>query len=290
MPETSRLTINLHPDRIAHDGRTTLESLLADGEVRTQFETGISAGGLDAVMGGARSRWERAMFGDAYAGADPYERPRYAGLALTRDPWGACPRFGSCHLVLAPHLRERTTYTWGDSVTEPELVGVWSALGAVLQGAEADDWVVLRDEPRPPAELLDVYIEAQVHAPVRLADDVETLVVDESFRGTRLEAVAEQVSRRYGVDLGWAPARVLEPVSLAPEFRSPQSVSLAQEVHTRLARAGQRLDAELIGRAAQDVVRGGTTWTDYGDQVQVLQELKYLWHHLVAFGTPTVAT
>jgi Protein of unknown function (DUF3626) len=285
--ETARLTINLHPDRVARDGRTVLEALADDGEVRNQFETGISAGGLDHIMGGARSRWERTMFGGAYDGASAYERPRYAGLTPVGDPWGACPRFGSCHLVLRPHVRERATYTWGDSVTEPTDVGVWGALGAVMAGAKRDRWAALDGRARVADDLLDGYVEAQVHAPVRLADDVERIVLDGAFRDTEIHGIARKLADRYDLDLGWAPTRALDPSGLDPTFRTPVSPGLAREVHARLARPGQGLDVELVGRAAQDVVRsGGRTWAAYGEPAQVLQELKYLWHHLVAFGTP----
>lgn len=287
--DTARLTINLHPDRVLVDGRTTLEALLAEGEVRNQFETGISAGGLDQVMGGARTRWEHAMFGGAYDGAAPYERPRYAGLTLVGEPWGACPRFGSCHLVLRPHLRPRATYTWGDSATVPSATGVWDELGAVVEGAEQDGWAELAGRTRAVEELLDVYIEAQVHAPVRLDHDVDKLVLDGSFRDTDLYPVATALAGRYDLRVEWAPARVLDPDTLDPDFRTPASPRLAVAVHDRLARAGQRLDAELVGRAAQDVVgRYGATWSAFGGPAEVLQELKYLWHHLVAFGTPSV--
>lgn len=285
--EAARLTINLHPDRLARDGRSTLEALLGDGEVRNQFETGISAGGLDKVMSGARTRWEHTMFGGAYDGAVAYERPRYAGLTLVGDPWGACPRFGSCHLVLRPQLRERATFTWGDSATEPVHVGVWGALGAVMDGATEDGWPELAGHTRAPDQLLDVYIEAQVHAPVLLGRDVEALVLDGSFRDTEVHRVGAAVSDRYGLRLDWAPARVLDQIGLDPKFRTTSSPQLAREVHARLARPDQRLDAELIGRGAQDVARrGGVGWEAYGDPAQVLQELKYLWHHLVAHGTP----
>ncbi|WP_018156386.1 DUF3626 domain-containing protein [Demetria terragena] len=286
-PETARLTINLHPDRIASDGRATLAALLDDGEVRTQFETGISAGGLDEVMGGARSRWEHMMFGGAYDHAAAGERPRYGALSLTLDPWGGCPRFGSSHLILRPHLRDRATFTWGDSATEPTAYGTWGNLGAVLMAARDEAWTELRAEPRPPEQLLDVYVEAQIHSTVRLDRDVQALVLDGSFRDTEIGGLGEAVARRHDVELVWAPAREVDADFLDPTFRTWTSPLLAMDIHRRLARTGQRLDAELIGRAAAEIVRSsGSGWEAYGDATRALQELKYLWHHLVAFGTP----
>jgi Protein of unknown function (DUF3626) len=70
------VTLNFHPDRLLADGRTVAEALLQDGVYRSQFETRVSGGGLTAHPGGDRDRWERELFGGAYAA-----RPRRSGRA-----------------------------------------------------------------------------------------------------------------------------------------------------------------------------------------------------------------
>lgn len=60
------ITLNFHPDRLLADGRTVAQSLATEGVYRSQFETGISNGGLTAYPGGDRDRWEQRMFGGAY--------------------------------------------------------------------------------------------------------------------------------------------------------------------------------------------------------------------------------
>jgi hypothetical protein len=47
-----------------------------------------------------------------------------------------------------------------------------------------------------------------------------------------------------------------------------------------------RLDAALVGRAAAGVVRDTDEWAAWGAPAEVLQQLKYLWHILVAVGRP----
>ena len=106
-----RLTLNFHPDRLLRDGRTVATALDEEGVYRSQFETGISNGGLTAFPGGYRDRWEEALFGGAYQHGDlpPADRPKYGGLNLLDHPDGACPRFGSCHLRLRPEVLGRAT-------------------------------------------------------------------------------------------------------------------------------------------------------------------------------------
>ncbi|MDE9366233.1 DUF3626 domain-containing protein [Luteipulveratus sp. YIM 133132] len=286
---TGTVTVNFHPDRPARDGRTAAQALADDGIYRSQFETGTSAGGLDAVMSGARSRWESAMFGGAYDRAPLGDRPRYGGLDLVGYATGACPRFGSCHLRLRTSLREHTTYTFGDSATEPEAAGTWDALESVIAAALHDGMPEVRGTQEHTGRL-DRYIEAQIHRAVLVATDVAALVADPSFRETGVGNDLARLSARHGVPIVWHHGYVLDPDTLDPQFRTELSPVLAQDVHDRLARPGQRLDAELVGRAVQDVLRSPRDWAAYGDEVQVLQELKYLWHHLVELGAPANVT
>lgn len=256
-----------------------------DGVYRTQYETGTSAGGLDAVLGGARTRWEQTMFGSAYDDASVAVRPRYGGLDLGEYADGACPRFGSCHLRLQPHVLDRATFTWGDSHSGPEAFGVWDVLEPVIAAALADEAPDVVGVPRED-DRLDGYIEAHIHSQVVLRDDVEAIVADPSFRGQPVGGQLERMAREHAIELIWHRGFVLDPAEVGADFKTELSPLLAQDVHERLARPGQRLDAELVGRAAQAVVSGEGDWSAYGDDVETLQELKYLWHHLVAFGRP----
>jgi hypothetical protein len=261
-PLDAVVTINFHPDRLDAAGRTVLDGLLADGRFRSQFETGISNGGLTAYPGGDRDRWEERMFGGAYQrpGVAPADRPKYGALDLRRHPSGAARRFGSAHLRLRPEVNARTTFTPVDSFHEPRQAGVFDAMSLVLAG--------LADLAA--AGPLDDYVEAQVHGPLDLAADVEALVLDGSFEG-RLPA-AETLTDRYGVKLEWRPGPRLHPDEIDDEFRGPQVRPLAVSLCERWQRPF--VDAELIGRAARDARADPGT----------LQLLKYLWHTLAAHG------
>jgi hypothetical protein len=110
-----RVTVSFHPDRRAGNV-TTLEAMACDGVVRSQFETGTSNGGLTAHLGGDRWRWESRIFGTAYDGAPPSERPKYGTLNFRRRSTGGSPRFGSCHLRLERATLDRATFCYPDSV------------------------------------------------------------------------------------------------------------------------------------------------------------------------------
>ena len=317
-----RITLNFHPDRLLADGRSVAQALTTDGVYRSQFETGISNGGLTAYPGGDRDRWEQRLFGGAYQwpGVDPADRPKYGGLNLLDHPDGAAVRFGSCHLRLRPEVLPRTTFCFGDShlgprdlgtvdVFEPVLAALLTAtvrtgscLGRPgLELVELTSRLLRRHEDvaaapqalhdhredlaaTPAGRSLDDYIEAQVHGAVHLGRDVLELVADPSFRGTAVGADLAAAARRHGFRLRWHAGFTLPVEQVDAEFRGPAIPPLAARVHAGFARPGEPLTAALIGRAAASVVTDPARWADRGPTRDTLQHLKQLWHVLVRFG------
>jgi hypothetical protein len=251
LPEDLAVTVHFHPDRLVGEV-SLLRHLVTDGVYRSQFETGTSNGGLTAHAGGDRWRWENRMFGGAYDHLPPSARPKYGSLNYRRRPAGGSVRFGSSHLRLKREVRTRMTFCYPDSFGEPDDFGTAEHLSLVAL-AEADT----QDE-------LDDHIEAHVHGPLRLATDVEALVLDPAFRGTDVEAAA---------------AELPFPTHWHHGFRLPVDV-LAEHADYRgedVVRAGKEiaedgwLDARIIG----DAVRAGR----HDPQV-----LKRVWHCTARFG------
>ncbi len=323
------LTLHFHPDRLIADGRSVAEALHEEGMYRSQFETGISSGGLTAYPGGDRDVWERALFGGAYQapGVQAGERSKYGGLNLMNYPNGACPGFGSCHLRLRRAAAERTTLIFGDSNSMPTEIGLSDAFAPVMAplleriaagggvlgrgGVDLRAFVegLLRGDPArgrgvfAPAmarHTLNDYIEAQVHGVVRLAADVEAVVIDPAFAGTSTGELLLAAARRYSFRAEWHPGSAL---ALCEVPREAPDAPEAELMRWQLLCAGgrahrlaervveehgttQQLDAANIGEAAVSVVRNPGRWEDWGTPSQVLQHLKDLWRMLVAHGRP----
>ena len=256
---TLRVTLNFHPDRLVR-GEPLLQVMAKAGAYRSQFETGTSNGGLTARMGGARWLWESRIFGRAYDDADPAVRPKYGALNRRRSPFGGAPRFGSSHVRLAPHLLERTTFCFPDSVFEPEHFGVADAY-ALSELADSHPPLFPGAEQHDP---LDDYVEAQVHGVLELRPDLEALVLDPSFRDTAVEHDALDL----GIAVEWHDGYALEVDTLRehPDYRGREVVELGCQV----ARDGL-LTPRVIGEAA----RSGR---------HDRQTLKRVWHYVARFG------
>ncbi|WP_370935633.1 DUF3626 domain-containing protein [Amycolatopsis sp. cg13] len=243
-----RVTLHFHPDRLV-GGVPILESLARDGRYRSQFETGVSNGGLTAHPGGDRWRWESRLFAGAYDDVEATHRPKYGSLNFRGRKSGGSPRFGSAYLRLARHTMSRTTFAYPDSVFEPTAFGVEARLSELVAIAKSDA-----------QDVLDDYIEAQVHGEVDLARDVEALVLDPSYRGTEIEAAARNLGTVEWHD-GFRIAT--EELLRHPDYRGPEFTALGAE----LAEDGQ-LDPRILGKA-----------TGQDDQA-----LKRVWHLLARFG------
>jgi len=312
----ARIDIHFHPERLSVHGRTVAEGLLADGEFRNQYETGISSGSPTAFQGGARDSWEAQLFGGAYhaPGAAPAIRPKYGALETLphldgTHSDGASPRFGSCYLVLKLQVSERATFTFGGSqeedaaektgtlaLLEPALAGLLlelakgqGALGVpeltvralleqLAQGGFAPAQELRR---RALGRALDSFIEAQVHGRVSLWEDVEGLVADPAFQGTATGAVLEALSRKFAIPLDWHPGFVLPVAEVPQRFRGYEVQALAQRV------AGEGLlDAAALGEVANTLALDPNSWRGWGTEDEILTRFRRLWHVLVLYGRP----
>jgi Protein of unknown function (DUF3626) len=322
----ARVVIHFHPDRLGTKPVPVAEALLKEGVYRNQFETGLSTGGLSPFPGGARDLWERSLFGGAYhgEGVTDSQRPKYGVLELVRYADGPIPRFGSCYFVLRPTVSGRTSFTFAGSedprATERlgmigQMDNVMAALFGEIEagGMAAPPWPpfraptlglsnvtvaglldVLRELASPrkePADLpagrvLDTQIEAQVHGPVDLQEDIELLVADPAFAPTTTGETLRELALRYGFPLRWHCGFRLAVGEVRDDFRGPEMPRLAH----RIAGENGLIDAAVIGTAEASLHHRPEVWRDWGSREEVLQHLKQLWHVLVHYGAPAHRT
>jgi len=218
---------------IVHIPYYVLDLLVEDTHLRNQFETNRSRGTLSHA---SRVIWERALFGGAYDGPGslPFDRVKYGVLALNGEGFGvpSASRYGDCYLKLRASVRERVTVTRSDSgqvhsqvhlhpsqcaigtlddfahiassMSGRELAGLAAAAAAANGGR-------LPGVTPCPAALYGAicgaicdhdYKEVQIHGELRLAEDVEELVIRASDK--RLKAkVAQSFSDKHGVAVRW---------------------------------------------------------------------------------------
>lgn len=247
------VTINFHPDRFTADNQPLLQAIANDGELKSQYETGTSNGGLTAYAGGARWLWEKNVFDGAYDNAHDKLRPKYGALNFRRYETGAAPRFGSAYFQLKPHTLNRTTFCYPDSFLEPDDFAVHGRISTLIEKASSSN-----------DDLLDDYIEAHIHGSISVKDDIECIVLDPVYRSS----IVEEDAAKLGVPINWHNGYELslEEIRRYPEYRGKQFVDLAEE----LAQHG-KINAKILGLAV--------TQNGYKEQ-----DVKKVWHYLARFG------
>ncbi len=247
-----RVTLNFHPDRISSDVHI-LDSILASGVYKSQFETKTSNGGLTAHPGGDRWKWESRIFGGAYDNDISSSRPKYGALNYKRDAYGASPRFGSAYIRLNESVLDRTTFCYPDSVFVPDAFGTAEHMSLV--------GLALKDDK----DLLDDYVEAHVHGDIRLSEDVEAIVLDPAYIDTYVERLALKLPCAAEWHNGYA--LTLSEMAKYPNYRGSEYIELAREI----------------------AHNGVITPHDIGEAANTgkyeLQDLKKIWHYVARYGT-----
>lgn len=151
-------------------------------------------------------------------------------------------------------MLERTTFCFPDSHFKPTDFSMYNCVGRLI------DLVATSN-----LETLDKYVEAHIHGPVDQGLDVESLVLDPSYRGTPVE----QHAKKLPVTVEWHSGFELE-VSKVEEnagYRGDSCVKLANQ----LARGGL-LTPKILGDAVNS-----SLWDS--------NDIKKLWHYVARFGS-----
>lgn len=177
-----------------------LKQVMADGRLKNQFETDDSQGNYNHQM---RDRIESGYFGVAEGESDPSWRPIY-GYLWEGDgdgEYSSVSSYGSVRIQLRDSVKERTTFTFGDSLDATfEYAGdnndKFPDGGALARPVLAPQPVLqptslaydfgaksIRHTDLTPKDFMaaktiselghcavDRYAEAQIHGPVRLRD------------------------------------------------------------------------------------------------------------------------
>jgi hypothetical protein len=247
------------------------------------------------------------MFRGAYhIGEDTFiHRPKYGALNIHHYLDGASPRFGSCYFALNADALDRCTFAFGDSSSNPQALGTRDAFYAVLRAllkdaedtgrllnkegftvSKAAEYIAStrKDDMGGLGKNLDHCIETHIHGDVSLRSDIDSLYLDESFRQTDIHKQAEELCGKYQIGLFWIPERGIKVSSIGDEFRGPAIPVLAKRIESHLQLSDGLINAEIIGRASRFTSLHPDAWSDIGNEQELFQYLKQLWHTVAYFG------
>ena len=161
----------------------TLQHLNKDTHYRNLFETTTSCGSRNLL---ARTTWENNLFKKFYDNTDDHDRVKYGVLNLTNDPCGltCCYGYGDSYLELKPNVKSRSTFVFGDSSKQDLHMCTFKYFDCMLiyiNEKLLDDIIDVslnKVDSIPSHNNYRIYVEAQIHGPIRLNADVSKLVVN----------------------------------------------------------------------------------------------------------------
>lgn len=131
---------------------------------------------------------------------------------------------------------------------------------------------------------LDYCIETHIHGDIDLLTDVDSFYLDESFKNSQIEDSAILLSEKYDIELHWIPLRKITVDSIDDEFRGPKIKPLAKKIDLLYGNGAGIINAALIGTASRASLLNLQEWNDIGNENELFQYFKQLWHTVAYFG------
>jgi hypothetical protein len=182
---------------------TDEKKLAGDTHYRSQFETRTSGGLIDLKK---RNEWEKALFGGAYDGCVPIDRPKYGVANVVNDPRGikSARRYGDCFLELSPAVRRRCTFSGADSggIADSRLATCHYYAHVLLNDYDNEElaaiiFIANQSVRSLASETIRNYKEVQIHGPVQLKSDIVALHVPKEQDCVALQSFASKHGLRY---------------------------------------------------------------------------------------------
>lgn len=198
LAKTAPLVIHFNPER-------TLEKFLGDTCYRNLFEIGTGGGCTDQKT---RAGWESERFMNLYDGSVPFERPKYGSMNVLNHPGGTGPAraYGVGYIALRDHVRIRCTMASGDTSTAATMGTPDYCMHVAAQFTDNELRTACRivHNEMPYGEYAgETYRELQIHGELNFARDIGRIVLPESYRGSKYEALAIEFAGRNNAEFEW---------------------------------------------------------------------------------------
>jgi hypothetical protein len=186
-------------------------AILKDGRLKSQFETGRSGGKNDPEI---RADWEAAMFGYP-RGMNPEQRPIY-GMVETGGPKPSSTRgneqYGTVTLVLKDDVKDRATFTNGDSLNmNRQFVPVRDPSSRLAQERVSGRMEVGDDN--------DTYYETQIHGGVKTSDIAKVIIDTRTYKDFKWISVPPSAALLKSLDKAGIPYEIVA----GKNFQDPEA-------------------------------------------------------------------
>jgi hypothetical protein len=185
---------------IIHVSFQALQFLIKDTHYRNQFETKTSRGALSES---SRLDWEKNLFDGIYDKSTGPEKVKYGAVNVLSDQFGvktACP-YGECYFQLKESVKSRISFVNGDSSCKQLHICSFRYMVQMLYYIDDNLFKTIIDKALGKSISTDMftknymYIELQVHGPIRLSEDIEKLVIPSQAKNDDIDLAMKFCSK-----------------------------------------------------------------------------------------------
>lgn len=170
---------NIAPITINFNMEVLGKALSEDNRYKSSFEVHNTK-----VLVG-RQQWEDKLFNRIYdQETEPFERVKYGALNILNNPNGleVCKNYGDSFIVLKNHVKQRATFTLGDSSKMEIHLCMGDNFCNILlyldDNKQLDDVIEVATGKQKFCNYLGEYIECQIHGNVLFNRDIEKLCIN----------------------------------------------------------------------------------------------------------------
>lgn len=184
--------INFHIEHIQY--------FINDNYYRNCFETGITSG---CKVTSLRNRWENSLFNYIYQTAYPYERCKYGTINLTQSSFvHEAEVYGDCYFILKPEVKNRSTFTMGDSSwkTVPHSFAHPHGFFKLLHKKVIKN--IINGKTKN-ISMNGTYIETQIHGSIQFNRDILAVVVSDDKKYSPMLPWLSEFCKKNNIIFQW---------------------------------------------------------------------------------------
>ena len=296
-----KITINFHPDLLTEEDNLVLESFLEEGVYQNQFVTKISNGHLSVQNDDRRDKWEKDIF-CLEMPLPANQRPKYGGLNVFNYLDGASPKYGSCYFELNESITSRCTFLIADTQGEMRKKGTRNSfytllLSVILEIIKTGQLFgkkysnvteffadmnnnYIDTQREMGGNVLDYGLEAQIHGTVDFDRDIDFMYIDQSYVGSVVHDLSEEISRRYKIYIKWIPERRVTVDKILHNCSDEELKLLLKEL-LKISPINY-INAKILGYIRILLRDNKKHWLKYADETQWNRCLRKIWRMILA--------
>lgn len=182
----------------------TLHFLEKDGIVKNLFQVNASGGCTNKL---SRLSWETKLFNGIYDNSPAHEKVKYGTLNLTSNPIGVsvCTGYGNSYLLLKSDVKKRVSFVFDDSSRQDYHIATFKHFFNIIYYSNDKLLNEMIDIALNKKSYSDYsyspYVEAQIHGKVSLADDVDKICINSTYRhNDNILNTLKSIKKKYDVE------------------------------------------------------------------------------------------